>query len=215
MLLLSTLNLRGGAAMAKTAYHHGDLRAELLRQALTLIVEKGLEALTLRALARAAGVSHTAPYRHFSDKTALISALADEGFRALTDQIQGLARETGLDPLERFKNSSKAYIHFAITNPAYYSVMFSSPVLSLGRGHLQLESAKKSFQLLVEEIIECQRLGLMRAGDPLTFAVASWSMIHGAAALLADGLIDSETVEIDAVATHIVSVLCCGLRKDC
>jgi len=100
-------------------YHHGNLRKSLLDRAAEVITENGVEALSLRALARDIGVSHAAPARHFKDKKALLSALATEGNRRLTTAVTDAANAVGTDPVSRYNAMGKAVIRFAIDNPAY------------------------------------------------------------------------------------------------
>jgi len=100
-------------------YHHGNLRKSLLDRAAQVIAENGVEALSLRALARDIGVSHAAPARHFKDKKALLSALATEGNKRLTTAVTDAANAVGPDPVARYNAMGKAVIRFAIENPAY------------------------------------------------------------------------------------------------
>src|SRR5262245_23788463 len=104
-------------------YHHGDLRRALLDAALEILAEGGAAGLTLREVARRAGVTHAAPYRHFEDKAALLAAVAEEGFRAVYAEM--LARsERVKDPVERLYQIGAAYVLFAVTHPAHFRVMF-------------------------------------------------------------------------------------------
>ena len=99
-------------------YHHGDLRAALLHAAVEAIGERGPAALSLRQVARRAGVSHTAAAYHFGDKAGLLTAIAEEGYRRLGDSL-GTARTSGT-----FMDVGVAYVNFAVTNCAYFDVMF-------------------------------------------------------------------------------------------
>jgi AcrR family transcriptional regulator len=197
--------------VSRENYHHGDLRDELLRQALALILEKGAESLTLRAVARGAGVSHTAPYRHFPDKAALIIAVADEGFRQLTESLREAT--VGDTPLERFLKGAQAYIQFAVSHPAHYRVMFGPAVVGLGQGPMQLESANEAFAVLLETIVDAQQSGVIKEGDPLHLGVVVWSTVHGAAALMINGLIREENVDPEIVSAHVASTIFEGLAK--
>src|SRR5215217_5217974 len=102
-------------------YHHGDLRSALVRSALELLRAHGPEALTLRAVARAAGVSQAAPYRHFADRRALVAAVAEEGFRRLHAEL--LAAVQASPGPRGFREIALAYVRFARENPAEYRVM--------------------------------------------------------------------------------------------
>src|SRR6516162_5295812 len=129
MLLVSTLRatvLYGKMRRAKP-YHHGNLREALLEGAIRLIAEVGPTAFTLREVARRAGVSHNAPYRHFRDKDDLMAAVATQGYRELTEAMLDAA-EHQRNALDRLKHAGLAYVAFAMRRPEYFAVMFDAPV---------------------------------------------------------------------------------------
>src|SRR5271169_3639688 len=113
--------------MARRPYHHGNLREALLQGAVRVVAELGPAAFTLREVARRAGVSHNAPYRHFRDKDALLAAVAAQGFRELTVAMRE-AGERQLKPLDKLKQSGLAYVAFAVRRPEHFTVMFDAPV---------------------------------------------------------------------------------------
>src|ERR1700680_3684519 len=113
--------------MPRRPYHHGHLRETLLQGAGRAIAELGPAAFTLREVARRAGVSHNAPYRHFRDKDALLAAVAAQGFRELTRAMRK-AGERQSKPLDKLKQSGMAYVAFAIRRPDHFTVMFDAPV---------------------------------------------------------------------------------------
>ena len=174
----------------KNKYHHGDLRSALLDTAMTVISELGPQGLTIREVARRVGVSHAAPYRHFADKNELILAAVEQGFelmRATMDKEKAAAEP---DPVSQFAASGMAYVNFALEHPAYYRVMFSGDLLST-TGDITLQhTSRDALQEMVSNIIECQQLGLIRQGDPVTQALALWSTIHGFVSLINDRRID-------------------------
>src|ERR1700681_4929092 len=104
-------------------YHHGDLRRSLLVEALRTIQAQGVEGLTLRAVGKALGVSRTALYRHFTDKSALLTAVAREGFRTLRLELVGAWGKGGRGR-KGFEAMGEAYVRFAMAHPAHYRVMF-------------------------------------------------------------------------------------------
>src|ERR1700739_1730974 len=108
-------------------YHHGNLRETLLRGAVRVIAEVGPAAFTLREVARRAGVSHNAPYRHFRDKDALLAAVAAQGFKELTQAMQEAGARHS-NPLAKLKQSGVAYVSFAVRRPEHFTVMFDAPV---------------------------------------------------------------------------------------
>jgi AcrR family transcriptional regulator len=155
----------------KAAYHHGDLRPALLRAAAKVLEKQGLEALTLRDVARRAGVSHNAPYRHFADRDALLAALAEEGFRALEKALEGKAG----NPM------GEAYVRFALAHRARFRLMFGAN-LPL-RDHPGLRAASgRAYDALLQAMRARPDLP-----DPELAAAAVWSLVHGLANLLLDG----------------------------
>ena len=108
------------------SYHHGNLKQALLEASLDLIRKAGPGAFTLREVARRAGVSHNAPYRHFRDKEELLAALAAEGFDRLTAAMTKAA-ESASGALERFRSSGRGYVEFALRYPQHFAVMFEVP----------------------------------------------------------------------------------------
>src|SRR5262245_42615036 len=108
-------------------YHHGHLRETLLAAAIRLIAEVGPTAFTLREVARRAGVSHNAPYRHFRDRDDLIAAVAAQGYHELTQAMVEAAGSKG-DALERLKSAGLGYVSFALRRPEHFTVMFDAPI---------------------------------------------------------------------------------------
>src|SRR6476661_4198967 len=107
----------------RTAYHHGDLRPALLQASLALIEEDGIGALSLREVARKAGVSHNAPYHHFKDRGSLLAALAEDGFATLAREMAA-ARAAAPDAQARLEACGLAYIRFALESRARFKLMF-------------------------------------------------------------------------------------------
>lgn len=167
-------------------YHHGDLRRALIDQALRTIDKLGVEGLTLRGVGDALGVSRTALYRHFSDKQALVAAVAREGFRTLRLALVDAWERKGRGRAG-FEAMAEAYLQFAVAHPAHYRVMFGRFVESGARDPELIEEAKAAFQALVDALVEQQRDGQVRADDPLMLARFVWSVTHGVAMLVIDG----------------------------
>jgi AcrR family transcriptional regulator len=182
------------AARKKTSsqpkpYHHGDLRRALIDASLALISEEGFNALSLREVARRAGVTHAAPYRHFADKEALLAAVAEEGFRSMAAQMrERMARES--HPAERLIACGVAYVLFAVQHPAHFRVMFGPHFVDHSQHEGLGTEGSNSFELLVQCLTEGQQAGVLRAGDTLAMAHAAWSMVHGLSSLLVDGVLE-------------------------
>jgi AcrR family transcriptional regulator len=171
--------------MPRHSYHHGNLREALLQGALRVIAELGPAAFTLREVARRAGVSHNAPYRHFRDKDALLAAVAAQGFRELTRAMRD-AGERKSNTLDRLKQSGLAYVAFAVRRPEHFTVMFDAPVIAC-KDPEYLQASQEAFNTLVNYIRNCQDQGQLPAGDTLERALYAWSLVHGIAKLAVAG----------------------------
>jgi AcrR family transcriptional regulator len=167
-------------------YHHGNLRQALLEQAARTIQAEGVAGLTLRAVGETLGVSRTALYRHFADKSALLAAVSREGFRTFTQELVG-AWEGGGRGRRGFEAMGEAYVRFALTHPAHYRVMFGGFLDASARDPELAAEAQASFQVLVDALIEQQKTGLVRADDPQQLALFIWAVVHGIAMLAIDG----------------------------
>ncbi|MFF8846654.1 TetR/AcrR family transcriptional regulator [Streptomyces sp. NPDC015127] len=151
----------------RRTYHHGDLRHAVLTAALDVIAAEGPDALSLRDLARRAGVSHAAPAHHFKDRTGLLTAIAAEGYGLLADALADAPdlRERGI-----------AYIRFAIDHPAHFQIMFQPGLHRADDPDLLAAKERASAEL---------RAGVTALGpDPRTAGIAAWSLAHGFATLL-------------------------------
>jgi len=171
--------------MSRPPYHHGNLREALLQGAVRVIAEAGPAAFTLREVARRAGVSHNAPYRHFRDKDALLAAVAAQGFRELTRAMRE-AGEGQTNALVKLKQSGLAYVVFAVHRPEHFTVMFDAPVIS-SKDPEYLQASQEAFNTLVNYIRNCQEEGQLPAGNTLERALYSWSLVHGIAKLAVSG----------------------------
>ncbi|MDG4798197.1 WHG domain-containing protein [Micromonospora sp. WMMD1082] len=161
---------------AKSGYHHGDLRASLLATAMGML-EAG-EPFSLRAVAREAGVSATAPYRHFTDRDALESALAVQGLRDLkADLTEGRARPTSPDDLGEL---AVGYVEFALRRPALFRLMFGN---ACDEGDEERVAAAAE----IHELLELAMSNVFPAGDAEKLAAAGWALAHGLAYLYLDG----------------------------
>jgi AcrR family transcriptional regulator len=181
------------AAAKKTAgdespYHHGDLHGALLKAAETVLERDGLSGLTLRAVAREAGVSHAAPTHHFGDLTGLVSELAAVGFRNFNTTMTA-AGGTGTTPTESAQARAKAYLAYARARPGMYQLMFRTERLDMTRPGL-CEAANASFTGLAS-VVGARHSGNV-ATDALTIEQAAqiaraWSLVHGFTMLTLDG----------------------------
>ena len=175
-----------GGPSIKAAYHHGDLRRALLDEAVRTIRDDGAAALTLRAVGARLGVSRTALYRHFADKSALLNAVSEDGFRRLADALEHAWTGAG-GGLRGFEEQGRAYVRFALDNPSHYRVMFG--VWSSRDEDTALRAAgARAFQLLVDALAALQRDGFVRRDEtPAQVALYVWAAVHGVAMLAIDG----------------------------
>ena len=166
-------------------YHHGNLKQVLLDASVDLIGTVGLPSFTLREVARRAGVSHNAPYRHFRDKDDLLNAVAAEGFNRLTESM-AKAVESGRNAMERLRLSGQGYVDFALRFPRHFVVMFESPQPI--KTNIESRTAgERAFGALTHYIEECQKEGSLPNGDSTRLALLAWSLVHGIAKLANNG----------------------------
>jgi AcrR family transcriptional regulator len=169
-------------AASKTTYHHGDLRAALLDAALEVLEEGGATALSLRAVARRAGVSPAAPYRHYADREALVSAVAAVGYLDLAERLG--AAHPAPSTAEQLADVAVAYVRFAIERPALFRIMFSEPC---DRDNDERVAATAAVTLYLREIVA----RAFPDSDPAALAPAIWALVHGLAFLHLDGKLDA------------------------
>ena len=175
------------APASRETYHHGDLRAALLDVAEGLLDEGGPEAVSLREAARRAGVSPTAAYRHFADKAAMQAALAVRGFDAFAAALADAAAKESGDPLSAM---GRAYVRFAVARPGRFRLMFGTAVAERER-HPELQAAIERASVGFRGAVEGPQ-----ATDKLVAMLRAWSMIHGLAQLIIDGMLPGQDPEL-------------------
>jgi AcrR family transcriptional regulator len=177
----------------KKNYHHGDLKNTLVAAAITILAKDGVAGLTLRKVARKAGVSHAAPYAHFSDKQALIAAISTEGFKRLYDSMDSVISSYPNDPLKQLTGGAWAYIQFGVSDPDHFKVTFSG-VLEREKDYPAfVEISQKTFARVVSVVKDCQLAGVLGQDSPEVVAVTLWGQLHGLVSLFIEGQI-SHTV---------------------
>jgi AcrR family transcriptional regulator len=189
----------------RPTYHHGDLRNSLIRAALTLVAERGVDGFSLRGAARTVGVSPSACYRHFADREALLAAVAHEGLDTLAEAMRvaaaPYAEETPLQVVRRFWAYSSAYLHFALEHPAHFRVMHALPKSEQSRGMMLPRTPAVLAQAGMEALVETGVIAPEVAGRAL---LACWTSVHGLASLAVSGQVPiadgtALAVSLDAV----------------
>ncbi len=163
-------------------YHHGSLRQTLLETAFRLVDEEGIGAISMRALARTAGVSSAAPFRHFSDRNVLLRAVAEKAAAELERKLDEASAECS-DALTQFRAMTVAYVRYAAEHPALFDLIQSTAPLSGGfLGGVNDERRLK----LIALIYEGQNAGLIPEADPELIALSSEALTHGLARMIVD-----------------------------
>lgn len=163
-----------------------DVRGRVLRAAVQLIDQGGLASLSMREVARAAGVSHQAPYHYFPDRESILAALAEEGFNLLQVRLQS-ANQPGVRPAELLASVGRAYVEFACDHPSLFRVMFRPDFVELERFPAVTTCADDAFQILPAMIRACIDDGLPEDPSAQALMAFGWSVVHGLACLLLDG----------------------------
>jgi AcrR family transcriptional regulator len=174
--------------MSRDSYHHGDLKAAILSQAAALVAERGADGISLRELARVAGVSHAAPAHHFTDRRGLFTALATEGFQLLAAALT--------DARPKFVDAARAYVRFALAHPGHYEVMWDKSLYDGTDPRLVAAEAAAG-----EELRRGVRTLADRKAkaDPDAAALAAWSLVHGFSLLWLNGAVDTTSGPIAAI----------------
>lgn len=170
----------------KDGYHHGDLRRALLSAALEVVRDAGVGALSLREVARRAGVSSAAPYHHFAHREALLAALCHDGFARFGHEGALALAAAGPSPRARFLALGRSYIRFAREHPAYFRLMFTERYATTPGDAVGATPDDNGYTQLVEAVRALQAVGEAPAGDPTPTVLAAWSMVHGLSTLALD-----------------------------
>lgn len=181
-------------------YHHGDLRQAVIGTAMNMLKEDGGWQFTLREVARRAGVSHAAPYKHFEDKAALLAEIALIGFDRLREALAAQADVP--DVAEAFRAASQAYLTFGAQNPSLYRLMFGGEIGRMADIHRD-KRALGAFEVVIVLLERGQAAGIIRKRPVRGQAAACWAQLHGLTMLTLDGLLLPEKVGEDAVAAAL------------
>ena len=190
------------------AYHHGNLRSALLERAERTVRERGVHALSLRELARDAGVSHGAPRRHFPDRGALLDALAASGFERLARELEQAVAAAGPAADARLHALAQAYVGFATRDAALLELMFATKHRE-GADDVRAE-ADRSLAIALAVVASAQLAGELVAGDAQQITQFVFATLHGLATMANGGMLGDE--DVAAVVSDAIERLLAGLR---
>ncbi len=208
---MNTVKIKSGRAAKKArraAYHHGDLRQQLLAVAEKIILENGVDGFTLREAARRAGVSPAAPAHHFKDARGLLTAVALLGFRDFGEALAKADEAGGTDPARRLHEQALAYVRFALEHPARFQLMFRHEKLDTTNEEFAAV-AKQSYEVLERAIRAATGMpaGAELSQDGYGFLLANWSIVHGFAHLALGGELRDAQGNAAATETVLQSLL--------
>jgi len=179
------------------AYHHGDLPATLLKALESAVAESGVSGISLRDVARRAGVSHGAPAHHFGSKAGLLTAFATAGYELLAGSVRTeVAVSRPDDGPSELAAIGRGYVSFAIAHPSHFEVMFRLDVLNPDDPAF-VAASEAAYALLTETIERCRVTGRLHGRSAEVVAVSAWSIVHGLAALWLSGRLSERIAEQD------------------
>jgi AcrR family transcriptional regulator len=195
----------------KKGYHHGALHSALVEASIALAREGGPDRVILREAARAAGVSHSAAYRHFADREALLAEVACFARNELAAEMRRRVNRTK-DPRRRLRAVGTAYIDFALNEPGLFRTAFTShPATSTDRGHERAVGSEDPFDVLGQVLDEAQSAGVLDARHRPGAEIAAWSAVHGLAGLLLDGPLPASAAAIKFSREQVLDLIERGL----
>ncbi len=187
------------STLTDKSYHHGDLRAALVNAALDLLADDGGGTFSLRAVARRAGVSAMAPYRHYHDKEALLAAVAVQGFDGLRDALR--VAEAAASAGQALVAQAVAYVHYALENPALFRLMFGPRHFG---AHPELAAAGEAAYAVLAARVAIETPANV---DREARTLGCWSLVHGLALLFLDGRIGDKMAAPDDVTRRVAEAM--------
>lgn len=193
---------------AEKPYHHGNLRDVLVAEALALSAESGIESVTVREVARRAGVSPGAPFRHFADKTALMTAVAEEALRRFQTEIDAaLAPVPAGDPVAGVRAIGLAFLEWVVRNPTHFEIISTRRAIDFEGSAYLVTQNRNIQQRFAGFLIAAQQKGLLRSSDIQLAQVTARAQVYGLARMLIDGQLPSWQVDETETRTFIRSSL--------
>ena len=188
-------------------YHHGDLKNALIQAGIEILSDEGIKGLSLRKVARRAGVSHAAPYAHFADKQALVAAISTAGYESLYAQFMQIDQQYQSQPLKKMVEVAWCYLQFAVNDPAHFKLTFSGAIEKEKDYPAFVEISQKSFAFVSAMVAACQQAGIVRTGSTDLLAVHIWGAIHGLTTLLIEGQISHTVLDNYSLRQMVISTL--------
>jgi len=207
---------RSSPAPEPRPYHHGDLKNALQAAASALIAERGAEAVSLREISQAAGVSHAAAYRHYADKQSLWADLAEAGFRELAQINRRTVAATRGGPVAQLKACGRAYVQFGVARPHLLQLMFGGAIVDWQAYPGLAQASAELADTLADVVKAGQASGGLRAGEVGDLTLCAWSLVHGLALLIVGRRIPGAHIDaafVKRASQRCVSLLVDGLRK--
>ncbi len=164
------------------AYHHGDLQRALKTETVRLLATTEADAISLREVARNVGVDHRAAYRHFADRENLIADVAEDGYRALSVQLEAGLAKSGARSIDRLLQFARSYVQFSVKEPGYYRAMIRPRLVDKNR---PADAGDAALAILEREVRAGISSGVLADDDVTELAVGLWSHLHGLASLIA------------------------------
>jgi AcrR family transcriptional regulator len=191
----------------KLSYHHGDLRRALLDATVQLIEEQGLEAVSVREVARRTGVSPGAPFRHFESRTALLTAVAEVALERLKEAVgESLRDEKLLDPLQKFRAIGTGFLRWAFANPTHFQVISARGAIEFDRPTLQ--GSNDGLRATMNQLLtQAAATGLLRPGEVSRYVLGGRALVYGLARMHIDGQFPSWGVDNANALTESIAVL--------
>jgi AcrR family transcriptional regulator len=181
--------------MPKKTYHHGNLKNALIEAGIDILAKEGVGGLSLRRVARKAGVSHAAPYAHFADKQALIAAISTDGHEKIYEKIVRVLEQYPDDPLRQLVETAWAYAQFGFEEPDHFRITFSGVVERERDYPALVEMAARNFDLVSALVMHCQAAGILHSGEPDLVTVGVWGLVHGVVSLVQQGQVSRSVLD--------------------
>ena len=181
--------------MVSNTYHHGDLKNALIKAGVEILAKEGVIGLSLRKAAHKAGVSHAAPYAHFTDKQALIAAISTEGHMKIYKNITQVIELYPDDPLRQLVEVAWTYVRFGMEEPDHFKVTFSGAVEKERAYPALVEITGKNFGVVRQLITRCQSAGILDPGEPDLVTVGVWGLVHGFVSLLQEDQVSHAVID--------------------